>query len=479
MRKIITLCLLGLLSVSTVDNAQAQTWFSRKQNTAGNWIIYAANTGILFNNDNQSGATWNRANPIPLAFGGGLWMGGVINKGTAPTKTTTVVYDPNNGAGHFFPGSAIYDGRQLNSSAAASAKYQTMLSSSNDSSLWSVRNENGTPVYVDDIALRSSSGPSYYIGNEDFFIIYKNTDSIKITDMKKGDPYPQFEVRTQIGLWSKGFGQDVVIVKNQLIYLSSDTLNNPVVALALDGDIGVGGASSSNDKMRGFIQDSVQGVFFSSGREGGKTAPMLGIYLLRGTSGTNRTDNGLTTVRRWTIANDPATASARYDFMTNGIKDTTDNGITGDMRSLLASVSSKPLLQGDTVYFDYALFGYQPSNANPVDTSAIINAGKKITDLYKNGKLSNLAVKIIHSDGSVNTIENFSVSPNPATSHCFIRSQEAIRSLVIYDPLGRAVFSSGALNENAHSIEIDLEGLSAGVYYVMINNYLSQKFIKQ
>lgn len=465
---IIMFCLVAL-----IPSGHGQ-WFGRVSNTVGNWTAMSDNAGVVFNNGNSVGGTWKGTN---LIFGAGLWVGGLVDCPTCKKApiALTVSFDPNSGASDFVGGSAIYDGDAADSSVDARNKYLPALSTNMESSLWPVRTAQGLGVYVDAIADRSSAGAPYLIGQQDIFTVYKNTDTTVRDLSNNTEVVPFFEIRTQMGFWGESLGRDVIVVRNQLIYLGTDTLLAPTIALAIDGDIG-GGTAASNNAMRGFLDDGVQGCLFRGGPLTKPAPPLLGVYLLRGTSGTGKTDPGITTLRRWTIANDPVTSTKRYDFMTAPVTDVVDSGQTGDMRALLASTSPSRIVRGDTLYFDYAIGAVDPSGSLASDTSNIIALGRTITKLYHSGSLGTLDVPT-RSVGST----QLGIFPNPvgeAATCRIVSSPEPIRTIEILNVLGVSVRSNVMADESS-SATIDLAGLPPGLYVVRINGSNSTKLVKE
>ena len=466
MKKFLIAVLL-LLQLPTVLSAQ---WLSKAHNSIGNWQVFLDNRGIVCNNGFEAGARWKSKS---LIFGGGLWIGGKINKNNSLVVGVTKTYDFGSGVSQFVPGSFFSQGQNIDSSQIGSQKYDVKLSSNISPDQWSVRSKNNNPVYIDDLTKRASSGSPYLIGDEDMFVTYKNTDSSFWTDTKS--PVPEFEIHTQLGFWGKGVGQDVVIIRNQLIYLSTDTLFEPVVALGFDGDIANASNQASQNTMRGFIDQGVQGCYFTSGSSiTSEVEPLLGIYLLRGTSNAHIFDNGITTLRRSTISNDPSNALTTYDFMTRNTIDVTDDGVHGDMRALIASKPNAILLPGDTIYFDYALFATQPNATSPFDTTTIINTGREITNLYKTGTLSNLSVR-----PNATFTNGFFVSPNPVEDQCLITSRtDAIYSVEIANILGTTLLLFTNTNQS-NSIRFSLNSLPNGFYYAKVNNNTILKIVKR
>lgn len=75
------------------------------------------------------------------------------------------------------------------------------------------------------------------------------------------------------------------------------------------------------------------------------------------------------------------------------------------------------------------------------------------------------------------TITNFSLYPNPATEMITINSPEfAINDIELFDVLGQSIRSLNGLNAIG-SYQLDLTDLSAGVYFVRINNTQTKRVI--
>lgn len=81
---------------------------------------------------------------------------------------------------------------------------------------------------------------------------------------------------------------------------------------------------------------------------------------------------------------------------------------------------------------------------------------------------------------SFNSISNFHISPNPATSELFISSASHVGKIQIIDALGKVVMTHDA--NYASQTTINIVDLSKGVYFLQVNdgNKLStRKFIKE
>src|ERR1019366_4099014 len=95
---------------------------------------------------------------------------------------------------------------------------------------WPLRTVNGKSEYIDSVALRESAGPMNVLGDEDMFLLYKDSDP-----NSSSDPF-DLEVRTRTSFWGEGLLKNVVTVENQIVYAGTDTIFDPVIALVVDGD---------------------------------------------------------------------------------------------------------------------------------------------------------------------------------------------------------------------------------------------------
>ena len=73
---------------------------------------------------------------------------------------------------------------------------------------------------------------------------------------------------------------------------------------------------------------------------------------------------------------------------------------------------------------------------------------------------------------------DFAVSPNPATDQITIKSKDKpILSITIFDSTGKKVYSEENLNTSTKQVSIS--SLSKGMYFVSVNDQMSQKILKK
>ena len=86
-------------------------------------------------------------------------------------------------------------------------------------------------------------------------------------------------------------------------------------------------------------------------------------------------------------------------------------------------------------------------------------------------------INLSSNEFNINT--NISIFPNPFTSILNISAKENIQNIIIYDISGKMIKSYAI---DANQIQLDLNSLSKGFYFVKITNksgYKTEKLIKQ
>ncbi len=78
---------------------------------------------------------------------------------------------------------------------------------------------------------------------------------------------------------------------------------------------------------------------------------------------------------------------------------------------------------------------------------------------------------VLYADGVVgiseNTVDTFSVYPNPVSDFLNIKAKTNVEQVVIYDALGKAVLS---VNPEVISPKIDMSSLTSGMYFVKVSS---------
>ncbi len=454
--------LLALLIICT--SARAQDFNMRRQNTVGNWRANVQNNGTLLNASDTAntvpGGVW--LNPSgtydTLVFGGGLWVGGQRKVGDHLEPRVAFSYEPNHGDSRCRPGSAIYDTRSGDTTQVARDKYRVYRSTDGVGPAWPVRETSGGPRYVDDVSARVAAGPPSVLGDQDMFIVYKDTDPLL---WDSGGAPLGVEIRTQLSFWKGGIGQNVIVVRNSVINTQSDTIFSPTISLALDGDVN----NPRDDRLKGVQNEGIRGAVFFT--ELSTTDPFLGVVLLAGQHNSRRPDVGLTSLHYWTISEDPKNNATRLAFMTAHYMDT-GTSVVGDARMLMSSSSDEALAPGDTLYFDYAFFAVPSSGRvalDPKDSARVLATAFQISSYYSRGALSGLSVG---SNGARATIA--AIYPNPAreTAYIALPNDRSSKELRLYDALGRTVLIK-SLESGAKNAILDLRNLPAGVYQITID----------
>ncbi len=437
----------------TISSASAQDLLSRRSNDTGNWIGYLNNNGALFNQTDTlheipsgAGGLWTGLGRFDtVVFGAGLWFGGIRHRNDSLSPHAEFSYNPNTAQSEFAPGSILYDGATTDTSQLAREKYRIYRSDDVVPPAWPLRTVNGRSAYIDSVELRESAGPMNVVGDEDMFLVYKDSDPDSITD-----PF-DLEVRTRASFWNKGLLKNVVVVENQVVYSGLDTIFDPVIALVVDGDINY----PYDDRTKGVQNEGVNATVFFTDQS--TTDPLLGVMVLEGQSGSDRPNSEVTSLRYWDSGDDPITDSDRYAFLTEPHHDTALS-IVGDARILMASLSQTPIIPGDTVYFDYAMYvepASGPALSSP-DSAAMLQIAQSILTHYRSSTLDQLQV-------SRQSIDNSSLTafPNPASNYLYLVAGSQDASL--YDELGRKAGDAQWLNGYW---SFDVHDLHNGIYVI-------------
>jgi hypothetical protein len=308
-----------------------------------------------------------------------------------------------------------------------------------------LRMVNGRTAYIDDPTLRNAAGTKAVFGDEDMFLLYKDSDPDSIAD-----PFG-LEVRTESSFWRNGLLANVVVVQNEIIYSGKDTIFDPVVALVVDGDIN----KPEDDRTKGVQDEGTSSTVFFTDRS--TTDPLLGVAVLAAQHGTGRLDEGVTSLRYWDLKDDPVTDSDRYAFLTERRRDTALS-IVGDARILMSSLNSTPIVPGDTIDFDY-LFYVQPATGpalTPTDSASMLRLARTLIADYRTGNMEALAVR--EDEAGSGPLEGY---PNPARGELYVLN--ATGRVAMYDVLGRQV--AAVLSEGRRAA-FDVRKLLPGVYFV-------------
>jgi hypothetical protein len=436
-----------------IPSAKAQDLLIRRSNDTGNWIGYLNNNGSMFNQTDSlhevplgAGGIWTGLGRFDtVVFGAGLWFGGLRHRNDSLLPHVEFSYNPNSARSEFAPGSILYDGAATDTTQPARDKYRVYRSDDIVPPSWPLRTVNGESAYIDSVSLRASAGPMNVLGDEDLFLIYKDSDSDSISD-----PF-EMEVRTRASFWSKGLMKNVVTVENQIVYAGIDTIFDPVIALVVDGDIN----NPFDDRTKGVQSEGVSATVFFT--DTSTTDPLLGVTVLDGLNGPDRFDVGVTSLRYWDATEDPITDSDRYAFLTEPRHDTALS-VVGDARILMASLSQTPIVPGDTFYFEYALY-VQPATGpalTSIDSASMLRVAQTILDHYRNGTLDQLQVNEQTTDPIA-----ISAFPNPASDMLYLMNGS--KDAILYDELGR--MAAKAQSEYGYW-SFDVRSLPDGIYFV-------------
>lgn len=427
----------------------------RRTNSVGPWLAFINNDGVLFNQTDApngivggTGGFWtdDQGRQDSVVFAAGLWFGGLRRRGGSLLPHAEYTYEPNHAGWMFVPGSIIYGGSKLDSSQGSRDKYRVYRSTDLAGPAWPVRSVAGRDAYIDDPSMRSTAGAPSVLGDEDMFVISKDSDPTAAED-SNGDPF-DLEVRTHLSFWKKTFLKDAVLVHNEIVYSGQDTVFDPVVALTVDGDINYQG----DDRTKGLKNEACEIVTFFTDQSA--TDPILGVMPLIPPSGTHRQPEGINSLRYWEIKADPQTEEDRYQFLIEPRHDTAFSQI-GDARVLIAYLSHEPMIPGDTITFDYAMF-VQPATGPALtrnDSLAMLGYGQAFTNAYHTG--------LHHASVPPTLGTQLRMYPDPASDRLSIALQTP-SDVGIYDALGRQMVQLPA----ATHFEVNVSHFPTGLYFV-------------
>ncbi len=435
----------------------------RRTNSVGPWIVNVNNNGVLFNQTDSDrafngagvGGFWN--NPSgkfdSVVFAAGLWFGGLRHRAGVLAPHAEYTYEPNGASWMFVPGSIVYDGLPIDESQPARDKYRVYRSTDLAGPAWPIRNIGGRACYIDNPLARASAGPPATTGDEDMFVLSKDSDPNDTTVFgfsRNVDPL-DIEIRAQLSFWNRTFLKDAVLIHNEIIYSGSDTLFDPVIALVVDGDINY----PNDDRTKGIMNEACEVVTFFTNQYA--SDPLLGITVLAAPHGTNRPGTGITSLRYWDRTEDPLSDSERYQFLIEPKHDEKIDSV-GDARVLIASLSHQPLLPDDTVYFDYAMYAMPATGPalSRQDSVAMLGYAQSLTNAYHSGQLHALV------PSAPQAITGLAIFPNPASNILHI-SLPGAATLRVEDVLGREVI---ARNIGETEIDLNLSTLVDGLYFV-------------
>ncbi len=438
----------------TISSANAQDLLMRRSNDTGNWIGYLNNNGALFNQTDSvrvapvagAGGIWTGLGRFDtVVFGAGLWFGGLRYRNDSRLPHVEFSYNPNTAQSEFAPGSVLYDGAATDTTETGRNKYRVYRSDDLVLPAWPLRTVNGKSEYIDSVSLRETAGPMNVLGDEDIFLIYKDSDPDSISD-----PF-ELEVRTRASFWGKGLLKDVVTVEDEIVYSGADTIFDPVIAVVVDGDIN----NPDDDRTKGVQTEGASATVFFTNLS--TTDPLLGVTVLDGQSGPRRPNSGITSLRYWDRDSDAVTDSARYALLTEPRHDTALS-VVGDARIIMASLSQTPIVPGDTLYFNYALYVQPPTGPalTSADSVAMLQIAQTILNHYREGTLPQLQVA-----EPVQSHPSIAAFPNPASTIFYLMN--APSGAVLYDALGR---KAAEAESGPGFATFDVHALADGIYFV-------------
>lgn len=284
------------------------------------------------------------------------------------------------------------------------------------------------------------------------------------------------------------------IVNMGLVYVQSDSTNGYIFTrwanvLVADNDINLTALDIYREDWNNgstldvvinnstFVNNDYNGTYGNSITASGNGSVNLNINntifwqnTVNGTAATRDISNGLDehydVFIRNAIANVPSNAGTYGTFSTTNLTtlDPATDNLNLDAEYKPTSASNYIVDQGDNAYYDEALFG-------DLDLAGITRIFNTTIDLGAYEYNSTLSVDAI----SLNT-NSIKLYPNPVNDRLFIKSDNRIDSITIYNVNGQII-----KQKEAFSNGLDVSALNAGLYFINIksdNGESIKKFIK-
>jgi hypothetical protein len=372
------------------------------------------------------------------------------------------------------------------------------------------------------------------VSQEDILNLYTDADSANDPEFVPGMGYPLgIDVQEEIYSWGYGSYRDMVFVRYKVRNSSNETMYDSWIAPALDPDLDASAPGAAGEDANSYVNDSlvkaitdstmvselsepyrsdpsllnmaVQWRNFTTGPQYGwfgvsfVESPVVdsnGYIIPNDDSlplhgyGPNslfqKKQEGLVTCRDWTILDDPSTSDLRYDFVSNGEKDSW-NGVYQDQRLLIATGPFN-LAPGQSAEATVALtFAHVSNTSYKQNFGALLLLAEMEHEVFgevdstQSGDSTNYFANNfqVSPPSSVNTTSNVSgltmeqPYPNPFSTNCTISYRNAIAgaaSAIVTDVLGRTVqtISIGEVSAGEHTLTIEGTDLPAGDYHVLI-----------
>lgn len=109
----------------------------------------------------------------------------------------------------------------------------------------------------------------------------------------------------------------------------------------------------------------------------------------------------------------------------------------------------------------------------PVITTPVLNYCFGLMN-FTNGGFGCDPLSVVEIYQKTNII---TISPNPSTSNITVSSSQPITQITITNLFGQTVFTN--YNNKEDKIQVDVSGLSVGMYFLTVNGTEVRKFVKQ
>lgn len=367
-----------------------------------------------------------------------------------------------------------------------------------------------------------------FISGEDILNTYTDTDVTANPEFDSTDGlYPLgLTVNESIYSWQFGRYRDLIYIRYEIKNCSSDTLRDCFFAPAFDPDLGIDAAAGGNDFCSSITSadsilvknalgsNALNASYVSdparlnmayqwSKQESGKEYGALAFAFVEtpiATSGKIIQSNdssglggygpnslysnnnlGLNTFHRWTISNDPTTASTRYSFISSGIKDHVP-GTGADVR-VIFSTGPFDLMPDELMASTIAIGVAHPSSSvQQMNIDSLISlmafAHRFFAhEISQSGDSNAILIRHfeanpdegVHSADAISSTD-LSIYPNPLSLagllHYTLNERSQV-SISLYDELGRTVLQpivNKIQEKGRHDLSIDVSMFPNGHY---------------
>lgn len=368
-------------------------------------------------------------------FGGGLWVGGILDTSIGPTpafvRAVTTAYEGWAGPYfEFFPGSSLID------------------------SIWKVVGR-GVPRPSSWETYWGNSIPRFSFSDNDHYCMYDDAHINVATHVPL-----HLKVIQSSYVWSDPYAEAVHIMEYKLVNVGAKQIDSAYAGIFIDGDVGPYGIPNYQLRnLTGYYPD-IRLAYIHNPVDIGSTP--VGITMLHAS---RSLDSLRFSYRWWPGAQHPGTDVLKYAILSSGQIDSNQQLTNlSDARCLVSfgpfTIRPPSSPDPDTVV---AVFGIVSGQS----LTAMRQHAVRAKAIYLNGGQVSVGQLADEVPGSPELLQNYPNPFNPATSIRFRLSHSGIVRLTITNMLGEeiAILLDREVTSGDHSILWDATGKPSGVYF--------------